>query len=149
MDKMTAQHPLYDRNSSVMNAELVTLDAGTGLVLTAPGLGEDEVQVGMKYGLPVITVVDAQGYLNENAPGFEGVFYDDAQQLDSKALDEKGALLKLDFYSHSYPHDWRTQKPVIFRATTTWFAYIEAFRDTILKAIDTVDFKPSWGQTRL
>ncbi len=103
----------------------------------------------MKYGLPVISVVDAKGYLNENAPGFEGVFYDDANKLVTKALDEKGALLKLDFFTHSYPHDWRTKKPVIFRATTQWFASIEAFRDQILKAIDTVDFKPSWGKTRL
>lgn len=149
MDKMTAKHPLYDRTSLVMNADHVTLDAGTGLVHTAPGHGEDDYKVGMKYGLPVISVVDAKGYLNENAPGFEGVFYDDANKLVTKALDEKGALLKLDFFTHSYPHDWRTKKPVIFRATTQWFASIEAFRDQILKAIDTVDFKPSWGKTRL
>ena len=80
MDKMTAQHPLYDRTSLVMNADHVTLDAGTGLVHTAPGHGEDDYKVGVKYGLPVVSVVDAKGYMNEYAPGFEGVFYDDANK---------------------------------------------------------------------
>lgn len=149
LDRMTAQHPLYDRTSLVMEADHVTLDAGTGLVHTAPGHGEDDYKVGIKYGLPVYPVVDAKGFMTKDAPGFEGVFYDKANPMVTEALKAKGALLKLDFFTHSYPHDWRTKKPVIYRATTQWFASVDAFRDQILAAIDQVEFTPSWGKTRL
>jgi isoleucyl-tRNA synthetase len=149
MDNMVARHPLYDRDSLVMNANHVTLDAGTGLVHTAPGHGEDDYNVGVRYGLPVESVVDAKGYMNENAPGFEGVFYDDANKMVTEQLTAKGALLKLDFFTHSYPHDWRTKKPVIYRATTQWFASVASFRDQILDQIEKVNFTPSWGKTRL
>ena len=149
LDRMTAQHPLYDRTSLVMEADHVTLDAGTGLVHTAPGHGEDDYKVGVKYDLPVYSVVDEKGFMTKDAPGFEGVFYDDANRLVTKALTEKGALLKLDFFTHSYPHDWRTKKPVIYRATTQWFASVQSFRQQLLDAIDTVTFFPDWGKTRL
>lgn len=149
LDRMTAQHPLYDRTSLVMEADHVTLDAGTGLVHTAPGHGEDDYKVGVKYGLPVYSVVDEKGFMTKDAPGFEEVFYDDANRMVTKALTEKDALLKLDFFTHSYPHDWRTKKPVIYRATTQWFASVESFRQEILDAIDKVKFNPSWGKTRL
>ena len=149
MDRMVAKHPLYDRDSLVINADHVTLDAGTGLVHTAPGHGEDDYKAGMKYGLPVVSVLDEHGVMNENAPGFTGVFYDKANPMVTKALEEKGALLKLSFFTHSYPHDWRTKKPVVFRATTQWFASIDAFRQQILDQIEKVNFKPSWGKTRL
>ncbi|MCI1986012.1 MAG: isoleucine--tRNA ligase [Lactobacillus sp.] len=149
LDKMTAQHPLYDRTSLLMNADHVTLDAGTGLVHTAPGHGEDDYKVGVKYGLPIYSVVDEKGLMTKDAPGFEGVFYDDANRMVTKALTEKGALLKLDFFTHSYPHDWRTKKPVIYRATTQWFASVQSFRQEILDEIDKVQFFPDWGKTRL
>ena len=149
MDRMVAKHPLYDRDSLVINADHVTLDAGTGLVHTAPGHGEDDYKAGIKYGLPVVSVLDEHGVMNENAPGFTGVFYDKANPMVTKALEEKGALLKLSFFTHSYPHDWRTKKPVVFRATTQWFASIDAFRQQILDQIEKVNFKPSWGKTRL
>ncbi len=149
MDRMVAKHPLYDRDSLVINADHVTLDAGTGLVHTAPGHGEDDYKAGVKYNLPVESVLDEHGVMNENAPGFEGVFYDDANKLVTKALTDKGALLKLSFFTHSYPHDWRTKKPVVFRATTQWFASVDAFRQQILDQIEKVNFKPAWGKTRL
>lgn len=149
MDRMTAQHPLYDRTSLVILGDHVTLDSGTGLVHTAPGHGEDDYKAGMKYDLPVVSVVDEKGFMTEDAPGFTGVFYDKANPMVTKALEEKGALLKLDFFTHSYPHDWRTKKPVIFRATTQWFASVDAFRQQILAAIDQVHFTPEWGKTRL
>lgn len=149
MERMTAQHPLYDRTSLVILADHVTLDAGTGLVHTAPGHGEDDYNAGMKYGLPVFSVLDEHGVMNHNAPGFEGVFYDKANRMVSKKLEENGSLLKLGFFTHSYPHDWRTKKPVVFRATTQWFASVDAFRQQILDQIETVNFKPSWGKTRL
>ena len=109
LDRMTAQHPFYDRTSLVMLGDHVTLDAGTGLVHTAPGHGEDDYIVSRKYDLPVISPVDSRGVFTDEAPGFEGIFYDKANPMITELLEEKGALLKLDFFTHSYPHDWRTK----------------------------------------
>lgn len=149
MEYMTAQHPFYDRTSLVMVGDHVTLDAGTGLVHTAPGHGEDDYFVSKKYGLDVLSPVDDRGVFTDEAPGFEGVFYDKANPMVTELLKEKGALLKLDFFTHSYPHDWRTKKPVIFRATPQWFASIDAFRDRLLEAVNEVDWIIPWGKTRL
>ncbi|MBO1911179.1 class I tRNA ligase family protein, partial [Microvirga sp. 3-52] len=90
-----------------------------------------------------------KGFMTDEAPGFEGLFYEDANKAVSEALENVGALEKLSFVTHSYPHDWRTKKPVIFRATAQWFASIEAFRDDLLTAIRETKFTPSWGETRL
>lgn len=149
MEYMTAQHPLYKRTSLVILGMHVTLDDGTGLVHTAPGHGADDYNAGIKYHLPVLSVVDGEGRMTEDAPGFTGMFYDDANKAVSNKLKENGSLLKLAFFTHSYPHDWRTKKPVIFRATTQWFASIDGIRQDILNEINDVDFKPSWGKTRL
>ena len=149
MEYMTAQHPFYDRTSLVMCGDHVTLDAGTGLVHTAPGHGEDDYIVGKKYGLDVLSPIDNRGIFTAEAPGFEGMFYDKANPEVTKLLEEKGALLKLDFFTHSYPHDWRTKKPVIYRATPQWFASIDKFRADILAEIEKVDWIIPWGKTRL
>ncbi|EAG2958092.1 isoleucine--tRNA ligase, partial [Listeria monocytogenes] len=149
LEKMTAQHPFYDRTSLVMLGDHVTLDAGTGLVHTAPGHGEDDYIVSKKYGLDVLSPVDSRGVFTEEAPGFEGVFYDKANPMITELLEEKGALLKLNFFTHSYPHDWRTKKPVIYRATPQWFASIDKFRQNILDEIEKVDWIIPWGKTRL
>lgn len=149
LDRMTAQHPFYDRTSLVMLGDHVTLDAGTGLVHTAPGHGEDDYIVSHKYDLPVISPVDSRGVFTDEAPGFEGIFYDKANPMITELLEEKGALLKLDFFTHSYPHDWRTKKPVIYRATPQWFASISKFRQDILDEVEKVDWLIPWGKTRL
>ncbi|MEY8443258.1 isoleucine--tRNA ligase [Lactococcus ileimucosae] len=149
MDRMTAQHPFYDRESLVMNGDYVTLTSGTGLVHTAPGHGEDDYFYSRKYKLDVLSPIDNRGYYTDEAPGLEGVFYDDGNKLVCKWLEEKDALLKLDFFTHSYPHDWRTKKPVIFRATPQWFASIEDFRENILSEIEQVKWIIPWGKTRL
>lgn len=149
LEKMTAQHPFYDRDLLVMLGDYVTLDSGTGLVHTAPGLGDDDFKVGKKYGLPILSPVDAQGKLTAEAPGFEGLFYTDANKLALKKVIAAGLMLKQEPFVHSYPMDWRTKKPVIFRSTPQWFASVDAFRDQILAAIDQVSFSPSWGKTRL
>ncbi|MBO0449828.1 isoleucine--tRNA ligase [Enterococcus sp. MJM12] len=149
MEYMTAKHPFYDRTSLVMCGDHVTLDAGTGLVHTAPGHGEDDYIVGKKYGLEVLSPVDNRGMFTDEAPGFEGMFYDKANPEVTKLLEDKGALLKLDFFTHSYPHDWRTKKPVIYRATPQWFASIDKFRSDILTEIEKVDWIIPWGKTRL
>ena len=93
--------------------------------------------------------VDDRGVMTAEAPGFEGLFYDTANKAITETLEAAGALEKLTFFTHSYPHDWRTKKPVIYRATAQWFASIEAFRDELLQAIRDTKFTPAWGETRL
>ena len=149
LENILAAHPLYDRDSLVMLGEHVTTDAGTGCVHTAPGHGEDDFHVGQKYGLEVLCPVDDKGVMTSEAPGFEGLFYDTANKPIAEALEEAGALLKLSFITHSYPHDWRTKKPVIFRATAQWFASIKDFRNDLLEAVKETKWVPAWGETRL
>lgn len=149
LENILAKHPIYDRTSLVMLGEHVTTDAGTGCVHTAPGHGEDDFHVGQKYGLDVLNPVDDKGYMTSEAPGFEGVYYEDANKPITQKLEEVGALLKLSFITHSYPHDWRTKKPVIFRATAQWFASIKDFRPELLEAIKETKWVPEWGETRL
>ncbi|MBL3530311.1 isoleucine--tRNA ligase [Companilactobacillus zhachilii] len=149
LEGLTATHPFYDRESLLILGNHVTLDDGTGLVHTAPGFGADDFVVGMKYKLPIFSPIDAQGKFTDEVPEYEGVFYDDANKIIADRMKENGSLLKLSFFTHSYPHDWRTKKPVIFRATPQWFASIDKFRQQILYEIEKIDFMPDWGKTRL
>ncbi|EGQ2765951.1 isoleucine--tRNA ligase [Staphylococcus pseudintermedius] len=149
LEYIEAQHPFIDRISLIINGEHVTTDAGTGCVHTAPGHGEDDFIVGQKYGLEVISPLDDKGVFTAEGGPFEGMFYDKANQAVTELLTEKGALLKLDFITHSYPHDWRTKKPVIFRATPQWFASMSKVRQDILDAIEDTKFKVDWGKTRI
>lgn len=149
LERVLAKHPLYDRDSLVMLGDHVTAEAGTGCVHTAPGHGEDDFYVSKQYGIDALSPINDRGVMTDEAPGFEGLFYEDANKEVTKRLDEEGALLKLSFITHSYPHDWRTKKPVIFRATAQWFASIESFRGELLEAIRNTKFTPSWGETRL
>src|SRR5699024_1920626 len=102
-----------------------------------------------EYGIEPLSPVDHQGYFTNEAPGFEGEFYDKANKPITEKLDETGSLLKLTFITHSYPHDWRTKKPTIFRATSQWFASIKDFRQDILDEINRINWYPAWGETRL
>ncbi|MEN2766524.1 isoleucine--tRNA ligase [Ornithinibacillus xuwenensis] len=149
LDRATAKHPFYDRESLVMLGDHVTTDAGTGCVHTAPGHGEDDFFISKQYGLDVLCPVDEKGVFTSQAPGFEGLFYDEANKVITEKLESVGALLKLAFITHSYPHDWRTKKPTIFRATAQWFASIKDFRQDILNEIKQVKWYPAWGETRL
>lgn len=142
-------HPFYDRPSPLLLGEHVTLDAGTGCVHTAPGHGEEDFEIGQKYGLDVLCPVDDQGRFTREAPGFEGLFYDDANKVVTEKLKENGRLLHLGFITHQYPHDWRTKKPVIFRATEQWFASVDGFRQTMLDEIKNIRWTPHWGEIRL
>ncbi|QKS71506.1 isoleucine--tRNA ligase [Paenalkalicoccus suaedae] len=149
LEHAKAKHPLYDRESLIILGDHVTLDAGTGCVHTAPGHGEDDYIVGQQYGLDVLCPVDDKGVFTDEAPMFEGLFYDAANKPISEKLEEVGALLKLNFFTHSYPHDWRTKKPVIFRATSQWFASIKDFREDLLREVEETTWLPKWGETRL
>lgn len=150
LEYLTATHPLYDRASLVMLGDHVTLEAGTGLVHTAPGHGEDDYYVSKQYGIEPLSPVDAEGKFTAEAPGFEGKFYADVNQEVIDRLKENGSLLAHEKIVHSYPHDWRTKKPVIFRATPQWFASIDKFRADLLNVIE---HEVSWlhpsGQRRI
>ncbi|MGM8364207.1 isoleucine--tRNA ligase [Virgibacillus sp. W0181] len=148
-DKIVTKHPFYDRESIIMLGDHVTTEAGTGCVHTAPGHGEDDFYVAREYGIDALCPIDEKGYFTEEAPGFAGMFYDNGNKAVTDKLDEVGALLLLKFITHSYPHDWRTKKPTIFRATSQWFASIKDFRQDILQEIKEVNWYPHWGETRL
>lgn len=149
LEGITYRHPLFNRISPVILGDHVTLETGTGLVHTAPGHGEDDFIVGKKYGLDILCPVDSRGYMTLEAGEFAGLFYEDANAAILKRLDEENKLLKEIVITHSYPHDWRTHKPIIFRATPQWFASITNFKDDILKAIKDVNWVPTWGEVRL
>lgn len=151
LEYMTAVHPLYpDRESLVMVGEHVTDESGTGLVHTAPGFGMDDFMIGKKYNLPVYVNVDAQGNMTEDTgERLAGQYVEDANKTVTVWLDENDALLNLEFITHSYPHDWRTKKPIIFRATTQWFASIDKIRDELLDQIHSISWVPAWGEGRM
>lgn len=148
-ERIIAKHPFYDRDILVMLGTHVTTESGTGCVHTAPGHGEEDFYVAKEYGIEAFCPVDEKGNFTEEAPGFEGLFYDDANKVVTEKLEEVGALLHLSFITHSYPHDWRTKQPTIFRATSQWFASIKDFRQDILNEIREVEWIPHWGETRL
>src|SRR5699024_5574367 len=113
------------------------------------GHGDDDFIIGQKYKLDILSPIDDQGNFTDEVPGLEGTFYDDANIIITGWLEEKGLLLDLSFFTHSYPHDWRTKKPVIFRATPQWFASIADFRQNILDEIEKVDWLLPWGEERI
>lgn len=150
LEGMTAQHPLYDRVSPILLGDHVTADAGTGCVHTAPDHGVEDFEVCAKYGIKPISPVDDQGVLTEVTGQFSGLFFEDANKAVTQELEAKGALLKFGWIKHSYAHDWRTKKPIIYRATTQWFASIDAVRERVLDIIENeVEWVPSWGKRRM
>ncbi len=147
---ITYKHPFMDRISPVVLGHHVTIETGTGLVHTAPAYGEDDFIIGKNNDLPMINGVNDQGILTSESGMFEGLFFEDANKTITEWLNEKGYLLKLKFITHSYPHDWRTKKPVIFRATKQWFCSVEEIRENLLKEIDeNIKFHTDWGKTRI
>ncbi len=165
LEHMTYRHPLFDRQSEVViGGDYITTESGTGLVHTAPGHGQEDYQVGLRYGLPIVSPVDDRGFFTEEAGPFAGLKVVDKAKNDNDklkvevsegnqaiidALNEVGSLLHQEAYSHKYPYDWRTKQPTIFRATEQWFASVEGFRDEALKAIASVNWIPAQGQNRI
>ena len=141
--------PIYDRIQPVINADYVTTTDGTGFVHIAPGYGEEDYIAGKEYGLDILVCVDNHGYQMENAGKYAGMFYDDSEDAIIEDLKACGSLLLLDPITHSYPHDWRTKKPVIFRATPQWFASIAPIKEDNLKAIHDVEWTAVWGEVRI
>ncbi|HIK31664.1 MAG TPA: isoleucine--tRNA ligase [Oscillatoriales cyanobacterium M59_W2019_021] len=151
LEHCTYRHPLFDRTSEiVIGGDYVTTESGTGLVHTAPGHGLEDYQVGLRYGLPILSPVDAKGNFTEEAGQFAGLnVLKDANDAIIQALQAGGFLLKREPYLHKYPYDWRTKKPTIFRATEQWFASVEGFRDAALRAISQVQWIPAQGENRI
>lgn len=151
LERTTYQHPFLDRTGMIILGTHVTADAGTGCVHTAPGHGQDDYVVGIRYGLPVISPINNKGVLTEEAGEFAGLFYAQANKAICAHLEKSGHLMKLKMIEHSYPHDWRSKTPVIFRATEQWFVNVEGsdIRERALKALDNVEFIPAWGRNRI
>lgn len=140
---------IIDKVCPVLLGSHVTLDAGTGLVHTASGFGVDDFNICKKNGIEVFAPMDDRGYLTEGVGIYTGMFYQVANEEVIKNTMENGSCLKVKPITHAYPHDWRTKKPIVYRATPQWFASIDAIKDDILHAIDEVKWKPSWGGLRL
>ena len=149
LEGLVATHPLYNRDSIIILGDHVTNDAGTGCVHTAPGHGLDDYIVGTKYNLKPYCPVDSRGYLDETTGEFKGLFYEEANEKIIEALTKANALLKVSKFKHSYPHDWRTKKPLIFRATPQWFCSIKPIKEKLLKAIKDIKWYPAWGEQRM
>lgn len=159
LEGIVARHPFIDRGSHVLLGEHVTLDAGTGVVHTAPGHGMEDYLVVQKYNreafkdapLPILSPLDNAGRFTDEAltPEVTGQPYHIGNATILEILKSKGALLHDSKYSHSYPHCWRCHKPVIYRATEQWFIDIDRFRDKALKAVDTVEWLPERGRNRI
>ncbi len=149
LEGLTYKHPLYDRISPCILGDYVSTSDGSGLVHIAPGHGEDDYMVGKTYGLDILCPVDYRGYMTKEAGQYEGLFYQECNTKVMEDMDACGCLLKTVKIVHSYPHDWRTHKPVIFRATPQWFASIDPIKEEILKAISDTNWNPKWGEIRL
>jgi len=150
-ERKVCKHPFYERDSLIMLGDHVTLEAGTGCVHTAPGHGQDDYVVGLKYGLEVYNPVDDYGRYRKDLELFGGIKVKDANPLVNDKLREVGALLQASEVSHSYPHCWRCKKPIIFRATEQWFISMAAndLRQKSLAHINEVNWIPHWGRDRI
>lgn len=152
-DRMTARHPFYDRDSLILNGQHVSLEAGTGAVHTAPGHGHDDYIVGLQYGLKVYSPVDEAGRYTDDVPEYKGTKIWEANPLIVERMKENGTLISFKTFEHSFPHNWRSKTPLIFRATPQWFLAMDdekfPVRKAALKSIDSIRFVPAWGESRL
>ncbi len=151
MEGLKTRHPLIDRESVLILAPFVTLDAGTGCVHIAPGHGQEDYEIGMKYGLDNYAPVDEDGRFTKDVADFAGLFVFDANGPVNNKLKEVGALLGLVDIDHSYPHCWRCKEPIIFRSTEQWFISMEknGLRKKALEAIAQGEWIPAWGKDRI
>jgi len=148
---LLCRHPWLDLTVPIILSEYVTKDQGTGCVHTAPGHGQEDYEVGLRYGLEVYAPVDDQGRFTKEAGEFAGQNVFEANQGIIKLLKNHGMLLKEETLIHSYPHCWRCKNPVIFRATEQWFISMEKgqLRQRAIDEINRVDWIPKWGKDRI
>jgi isoleucyl-tRNA synthetase len=151
LEGLQLSHPFHQRHVPIILGEHVTLDAGTGAVHTAPGHGQEDYTVGLKYKLAIVNPVGSDGRFVEGTEFFAGEKVFDANQHVIDVLNERGRLLKQEKLNHSYPHCWRHKTPVIFRATAQWFISMDqaGLRKSALREIAKVKWMPSWGESRI
>lgn len=151
LDNRRFRHPYLDQDAPILVGTHVTLDAGTGSVHTAPGHGQEDYEIGMKYGLRAFNPVGNTGVFEAGTPVVEGRHVYQANAIMVEHLQECGALLQTSQMKHSYPHCWRCHKPLIFRATPQWFISMQAndLRDKALAEIGKTRFVPEWGEKRI
>lgn len=150
LEGMKTKHPLYDRLSPIIVGDHVTLESGTGCVHTAPGYGVEDFEVCKKYDdIGIIVCVDSKGRQTAEAGEFEGMDTDTANKAIAKKLEELNALLAIQKIVHQYPHCWRCNSPIIYRATEQWFCSVNGFKDEAVKAIESVKWIPDWGEDRI
>ena len=150
---MTAKHPLFDRESVILNGEHVTLDAGSGCVHTAPGFGAEDFTICRQYdkaglthiGTPV--PVNAKGIMTDER--YNGQYYAMANDMVVEDLEREGFLVAREDITHSYPHCWRCKHPIIYRATEQWFCSVDAIKDTAVAACEGIQWHPAWGKERM
>ena len=150
-ENAVCRHPFIDRESKVILGEHVTLEQGTGCVHTAPGHGQDDYIVGLKYGLEPYNPVDDGGVFRPDVEHFGGMFVRKANPEIIEKLRQDGFLIRDDKIKHSYPHCWRCHQPVIFRATNQWFISMDKtdLRKNALDGIDRTKWIPQWGRDRI
>lgn len=151
LESLEISHPWINRQSKVVFADYVTMDTGTGIVHTAPGHGTDDFYTGLKYHLEILSPVDDKGCFTHDVPEWEGINVFDANPKIIQFLQNKGLLYFTNNITHSYPHDWRTKTPVIFRTKPQWFFKVS---DPILSihtinSLSKVHWIPSWGEERM
>ena len=150
LEGITYHHVVFDKECPTLLGNHVTDEDGTGVVHTAGGHGLDDFNVCAKYGIPPINTVDYQGKMNENAGKYQGMFFEDCSRAVIHDMNEKGCLLAVENIVHSYPHDDRLKKKVIFRAVKQWFCSIDKIKDKLLDQIDNhVVWHNSFGQKRM
>ncbi|MEW6271615.1 MAG: isoleucine--tRNA ligase [Thermodesulfobacteriota bacterium] len=151
LEGVELHHPWLDRRVPVVLGEHVTLESGTGVVHTAPGHGQEDYEIGLRYGLDVYSPVDARGRFTRDVPDLEGKRIFDADRDVLERLRAAGTLVAEAPFTHSYPHCWRCKKPLFFRATEQWFVSMAAneLRAETLAAIDRVRWIPPWGRDRI
>lgn len=165
---LKAKHPLFDKESIVIEADFISHDQGTGLVHIAPGHGQEDYLAGVRNNLPMPMPVNEDGVFTEEAGKYKGLHIDKANKEITKDLEKKNILLKLEFIEHSYPHCWRCKEPVIFRATAQWFIAVDkkiksresgvesrkgvknkTLREKALEEVAKVDWTPGWSRNRI
>lgn len=152
LELMEYKHPFLDRTGLVILGDHVTLEGGTGCVHTAPGHGVEDFEVCVNHypQLPVVVPVDDAGRLTEEAgKEFAGLKVWAANKVILEHIRESGHLMGVQHITHQYPHCWRCHHPIIFRATEQWFCSIDAFKEDVYKAIDSVHWQPAWGHDRM
>jgi isoleucyl-tRNA synthetase len=151
LERRKARHPFLERESLLVLADYVTLEAGTGCVHTAPGHGYEDYMTGVAYGLPILCPVDDDGRFTADIPLFGGLSVYEANPRIVEHLRSLDRLLHSESFLHSYPHCWRCHNPVLFRATPQWFITLDrdGFRERVLEAIRTVRWIPGWGEERI